>query len=530
MKPSFLLFLAVFALSACKPSTPGSEGKADGDVTIDSAEAATTALTTFPDTAYASVDRLQFVVEILDTATDATLSDLADRYANVPGNLTFRGGPLRNEPTAGSVSGTPTKIVRDWTFHTGRDDTPTSVGSFGGGSGWTGQPVYIRWTDEQVASQRASASGLTADFGAEEIIVGSLCGKVYCINFANGLASREALDAGNPIKGSVSLDPSLSGGLYAGQGIPAHPPIGQVAFNLFSHARTFFYGPDPKAERHWGAFDSSPVAVGQFLFWPGENGTIYKYARAGDGNLKIHTKLRYHVRGMPAAGVENSLCAYRNYGWFGDNHGNIVCVNLNTMRPVWHYDNHDDIDGSIVCEVDSATGTPYLYTACEVDRQGAQGICHFVKLNGLTGELVWEQQFPCLQLHLGGKHFDGGLYCTPLLGHGDCEGLLFASICQPGTSHHADFVCLRRTTGEVVYRKPLEFFAWSSPVPFYNAEGQLFIVTGDSAGRLYLFRAATGELLFKEVLGNNFESTPVPIGNALVVGSRGQEIHKFHLE
>ena len=485
----------------------------------------------FPDTAYASVEQLTYVVEIIDTVTDGTLNSLEDAYADAPGHFTFRGGPLRDEPVAGTFDGVPSKIVRDWTFQTGRDDTPTSVGSFGGGSGWTGQPVYVQWTQEQMEQQRAHAVALTPDFAEQEIIVGSLSGTVYFINFSNGKASREPLSAGNPIKGSVSLDPSLNGILYVGQGIPAHPPIGQVALDIFKHERAFFYGPDPKAERGWGAFDSSPVAVGQFLFWPGENGPIYKYLRTGDNRvLAIHTKLRYHVKGRGAAGVENSLCVYRNYGYFGDNHGNIVCINLHTMRPVWYYDNHDDIDGSIVCEVDTTTNTPYIYSACEVDQQGTQGICHFVKLNGLTGELVWEQQFPCTKLNIGEKHFDGGLYCTPYLGHGDCEGKLFATITQPDSSKTAEFVCMDRQTGDVLYRKPLQFFAWSSPVPFYNQQHELFIVTGDSSGRLYLFRGATGELLFQAVLGNNFESTPVPVGSSFVVGSRGQEIHKFHLE
>ncbi|MBQ7634785.1 MAG: PQQ-like beta-propeller repeat protein [Bacteroidaceae bacterium] len=502
----------------------GGERSAQPQAGSDGQDAETNAmLQPFPDTAYPSAESLQYEVEILDTATDGTLADLSDPYADKPGHFTFRGGQQRDEPMPGSVRGEPTRIVRDWTFHTAADNTHTATGTWGGGSGWTGQPVYVNWAEANTQSEQTPRGG-------QEIIVGSLCGQVYFIDYTTGQASRPPLNAGNPVKGSVSLDPSLSGALYVGQGIPAHPPIGHQAFDIDKAERTFFYGPDPKAQRGWGAFDSSPIAAGQFLFWPGENGTIYKYIRTPDGPPRIHTKLRYHVRGMGAAGVESSMAVCRNYGYFGDNHGNIVCINLNNMRPVWRYDNHDDIDATIVCEIDTATSVPYIYAGCEVDRQGSHGNCHIVKLNGMNGEQIWEAQIPCNQLKTGDKHFDGGLYGTPLLGHGDCEEMLFASICQPGDSKHAVFMAINRATGEIIYRTPLDFFAWSSPVPFYNEHGTLYIVTADSAGRLYLIRAKTGEIIYKEVLGNNFESTPVPVGNTLVVGSRGQEIHRFHIE
>ncbi len=524
MKPLNVSLVALLLVAACRSQT-------DNTAYIDTAADSTPmGVTPLPDTAYASTGALIYTVELLDTTGSGQLADLNDAYAEAPGHLTFRGGALRDEHTAGSVVGTPSKIVHDWTFQTDIDDTKTVTGTWGGGSGWTGQPVYVSWSGEQMAEQRQKANALTADFGEHEIIVGSLCGRVYFINYDTGRASREPLNAGNPIKGSVSLDPSLNGTLYVGQGIPAHPPIGHEAFNIFTHEHTFFYGPDPKAERNWGAFDSSPLVVGQYLFWPGENGTIYKYVRLENGSLRIHSKLRYHLKNRGAAGVENSLAAYRNYGFFGDNHGNILCINLQTLHPVWLYEDGDDIDGSLVCEVDSTDGTPYIYAGCEVDQQGRTGLCRLVKLNAFTGQRVWEQQLPCNQLHIGTKHFDGGLYCTPLLGHGDCEGKLFASICQTGNSKNAEFICFDRSDGTIVYRTPLDFFAWSSPVPFYNERGELFIVTGDSAGHLYLIRGATGEILFKAVLGNNFESTPVAVGNTFVVGSRGQEIHRFHIE
>ncbi|MBO4487364.1 MAG: PQQ-like beta-propeller repeat protein [Bacteroidaceae bacterium] len=459
-----------------------------------------------PDTALPSATAVSYTLEIVDTTISGELQSLENLYDGKEGWFTFRGNPLRNADFGGTVTGTPSRVVKDWQFNTSFDASKTSMGTWGGGTGWTGQPLYLRSTGE--------------------IIVASLCGRVYFLNFADGTETRSSIDVTNPIKGTCSLEPTNRRLLFVGQGIPKVPPMGQIAIDLKRHERVFFSGADRKAGRSWGAFDSSPVRVGDFLFWPGENGTIYKY-KVQDSTITLHTAMRYRCRGV-APGVENSLCVYRNYGFFGDNHGNIICINLSTMRPVWHYDNHDDIDGSIVCEVED--GVPFIYSGCEVDQQGAQGICHFVKLNGLTGQPMWEQQIQCRKLNFGGKHFDGGLYCTPLLGKGDCADLIFANICQREGRSNADFTAFSKKTGEVVYRTALNAFAWSSPVAFLNEKGQTFIFTGDSSGNAYLIEGRTGKVLFREHMVNNFESSPVVIDNHLVVGSRGQEIYRFSIE
>lgn len=473
-----------------------------------------------------SVDNIVYSITRFDTVTDGTIADLTNLYADAPGSMTFRGGPLRDANYGGKVKGTPKEIVNVWTFKTEYDGTQTSMGSWGGGSGWTGQPVFVKWPDEIASKFKKDSVHVTADFSKDEIIVGSLCGKVYFINFESGKASRTPLNVTNPIKGSVSLDPRLNGNLFVGQGIPKVQPMGQMAFNLFTHEQTFFSGRDANAWVTWGAFDSSPIVVGDFLFWPGENGTIYKYL-IKDNTLKLHTTLRFHAKDDGAAGVENSICIYKNYGWFGNNHGDMLCIDLNTMQPIWHYDNHDDIDASIVCEI--VDDTPYLYCGCEVDRQGNSGISHFVKLNGLTGEKVWETEIPCSKLNMGGKHFDGGFYSTPLLGRGDCDSLIFANVCQRNNSGRAEFTAFNRHTGEIVYQIQLKNFAWSSPVGFLNEKNKYFIFAGDASGNAYLIDAKKGEIIFTQVMCNNFESSPVVVGNQLVVGSRGQEIHKFEI-
>ncbi|MDO4510989.1 MAG: dehydrogenase [Bacteroidales bacterium] len=482
-----------------------------------------------PDTVFASVDRLDWKVYVTDSTRDGNITDFSDPYQASASHLTFRGNLLRNADFGGKVKGTPSRIVTDWVFETDVDMTPSNMGVWGGGTGWTGQPLYVEWPAAMVAKFKATPSArLTADFAAREIMVASLCGKVHFINFETGKASREALVVDNPVKGTPSIDPRLNGMAYVGHGVQVHAAVSQNAVDLLKHEVIYRNpGYDARAARRWPACDSSPIYVDGFVFWPSENGLIYKYDVA-DGRVTLHSTLRYTRRGAGGAGVESSMCVYKNYGYFGDNHGNILCINLSTMKPVWHYDNHDDIDGSLVCEV--VDGHPYVYTACEVDRQGLSGQCYMAKLDGLTGEAVWEMQVPCTKHNVNNKHFDGGMYGTPLLGSGDCSKLLFTTLANDGQNGGGHFYAIERATGKIVYKTPLRHYAWSSPVGFLNEKNQLFIVVGDTYGSLYLIEGKSGNIIFREKFGDNFESSPVVVGNALVVGSRGTNIFKVHVE
>ena len=158
-----------------------------------------------PDTSYASVEAVKYVVENTDSLAHP-MKDFDDRYEKANGVFAFRKNLLRNASFGGKVKGTPSSIDIAWEFVTDYDTTHTKFGTWGGGSGWTGQPLYVNWTDEQMAALKQSP-GLTANFGREEIIVGSLCGKGYFINYQTGKASRQPLDLGNVVKGTVSLDP-----------------------------------------------------------------------------------------------------------------------------------------------------------------------------------------------------------------------------------------------------------------------------------------------------------------------------------
>ena len=488
-----------------------------------------------PDTVYPSAAAVDYKIEVCDS-TSGELGDLSDPYRRSGSILTFRGDRMRDARFGARLDSIPTRIEVDWSFTTSNGSTTAKYGPWGGGTGWTGQPLYIDWEadadaerggaygDKRGAKRGRGLLGRPKE-STREIIVGSLSGEVYFIDYDSGKPSREPVNVVNPVKGTISLDPMFNGNLYVGQGVPSDDmPIQSLVVDLSSHRITHRNHPDPKAWRGWHAFDSSPVRAGDFLFWPGENGTLYKF-RPDRGTLRLHSAMRYRVGGR-APGMEASMAVYGNYGYTADNAGNVMCVNLATMRPVWLYQLPDDTDSSPVLAIED--GRLFLYIGCEVERPGVDH-ARYVKLDALTGEEIWRNDTPAQRADVGEKHFDGGFYSTALLGSADCAGLLFVNVVNNTRGQNGSFMAIDRATGATRYTVPLKCYAWSSPVGYTTRDGELVVMTADCAGRVYLIVCSTCEILAVTLVGSNFESSPIAIGKTGCIGSRGNRIFRLAL-
>ena len=482
----------------------------------------------FPDTMYASAEKVRFIIDTINPTILSELSDYENVYDNSNGIFMFRGDLSRNPNFHGRLYGDSVNITVDWVFKTDKDTTHTAQGVWYGGTGWTGQPVYVCWPDSLMARFRSQSDSLTEHFSKQEIIVASLCGKIYFIDFQSGLPSRKCFDTKNVLKGTPSLNPMLNGHLYVGHGVQRDAPFGNMVFDLFSHSTIHFFGHDRKAWRSWNAYDSSPAIMGGFLFRPSENGTLYKYYVV-DGGYTLQSTLRYSMsKYNMTPGIESSMAICKNYGYLADNAGNVLCINLNTLQPVWHYWNHDDTDASPIVDVEG--GVPFVYTGCEVDRQGNSGTSYFVKLNGLTGELLWEDTIACHRRYLGEKIMDGGMFATPLLGAGNCEGLIFSNFCVNKQGTSGCLVAFDKSDGSIVYRTKTKHYCWSSPVAFYNDENEMFVFTADVGGNVYLINGKTGEIVASKKVGHIFESSPIIVDDKIILGSRGNKIYKISLQ
>lgn len=448
-------------------------------------------------------------------------------YGSTHDILCFRGSPQRNNPVRGTIDFVPTRIELDWIFETAYDGRTTPYGTWGGGSGWTGQPLIVHWSDEQWQKMNSQSEKPNA-----EVILGSLSGNIYFLNFSTGEATRPHLTIQNPIKGTVSVDPRLNGLLFVGQGIPNGDRFGGYVFDMFQQKEILYRsGMDAEAHRLWGAFDSNALIDPKSGCWiqPAENGMVYKAWIRPNGTISKSAKFRYKTTTTKELGIESSFGAWNNLGWFGDNSGNVFCLNLMTMEPIWWFNNTDDTDASMVVDLYDQLH-PKLFVANEVDKQGANGQASIRMLDGLTGEQEWKVSRSCTGTSLGGKVNSGGVLSTILLGKEKAKDLVYGIFSRTNGSLRGELVAINKQTGKEVFQVPLDNFSWASPIAIYDKSGNPYVFCTDVYGNIYLINGLSGAIIFKEKMDCVWESSPVAVGNRIVLGSRGNRIYSFLLK
>ena len=456
-----------------------------------------------------------------------------DDYASEQGIFCFRGNAQRNAPSRGVLKQIPTKVKIDWEFQTAVDTRVSEHGSWGGGSGWTGQPLVINWPKEKAALLFGMKREFLSGTHQKEVVVGSLCGNIYFLDWKTGKSTRPHLSIDNPIKGTVSVDPRMNGLLYVGQGIKNGDRFGAYVFNMFSGKEVFFRsGLDPKAPRNWGAFDSNSLIDPKTGTWfhPAENGLIYKTLVKNSSQIHTQTVYKYHVSSRPAAGIESSMAAWNNLGWFGDNGGNVFCLDLMTMKALWCVNNFDDTDASMVLDLAENPKNPYLYIGNEVDLQGDEGTAFIRKIDGLTGKEVWNVSRKSTNKKVGGRVNSGGVLASVLPGKHQAKQLVYGVFSRIDGTMAGEFVAINKQTGKIHFSLKMDHYSWASPVDLYDKDGNCYLFFTDVYGTIYLINGVTGNIIHKEKTSFVWESSPIAWDNRIVVGSRGNKIVSFVVE
>jgi outer membrane protein assembly factor BamB len=454
-----------------------------------------------------------------------------DRYSELEGVFTFRGGPARKGGAYGSIPLNPNKLEIAWSYQTEHGEAP-----WFGGAGWTGQPVIVRWPDV-IRHSMPKLGARRYDSELVEVIQGSLDGHVYFLDLQTGQQTRPPLDTGNPIKGSVSLDPRGFPLLFVGQGIPEKASIGLRAYELIDDRQIFFLaGHDDTAPRNWwGAFDSSGLVNRNTDTYVvgGENGLVYSIALHTDFDpielkLKVAPEIsRYRYankkHNAETLGVESSLTVVKNLAFFADNSGIIQAVDLRTFEPRWAFDSGDDTDASVTVE------WPALYTGNEVDKTGVKGQAHARRLDARTGELVWDRAYDCEGTLEPIRH-QAGIFATNAVGRGDVPDLVYFTLSRCPSGKLGAIVALDKGTGKEVWKLELPLFSWSSPTLLTDESGKSWLLQGGIGGVVRLIDARSGRQVAQVQLVGDIEASPAVFGDMFVLGTRADRIYGVRIK
>ncbi|MBR4236770.1 MAG: PQQ-binding-like beta-propeller repeat protein [Clostridia bacterium] len=453
-------------------------------------------------------------------------------YTAVEGVITFRSGNFRNNASYGTAALSKRTFTSLWNIKIGSIDSGYAEWS---GVGWTGQPVLVRW-DKQTRSIMNLKTEFKNKSSLIEVIYGTLDGNIYFLDAETGKYTREPINLGFPIKGSVSVDPRGYPLLYVGQGISVANgvtgDIGWYIYSLIDGRRLFFLdGRDKLCYRKHGAFDGSCLidAKTDTAVIGAENGILYTvklntYYNPNTPTISVKpvvTALRYKSADIEELGFECSVAACGQYAFLADNSGLLTCFDLNTLEPAWFFNLGDDTDSTITLEADG--DRLWLYTVNEVDKQGDSGVCTIRKLNALTGEQVWSYNEICTHDGTNG----GGGFASPVLGANEYADYIYFNLCR--TTKGGKLYCFDKRTGRSIWQIQLGSNSWSSPVIVYRKDGTGVLILAGGKGELRMYNPLTGDKYSEIMLEGKIEASPAVFGDILVIGTRGKRIYGIRL-
>ncbi len=436
-------------------------------------------------------------------------------YGQAKGIFTYRGNNFRNCASFGYTELINGELTQVWEYDGIGTMLASTMNFEWSGLRWTGQPLCIKWSDG-MRSVMNMYDNAKQQMGLVEVIIAALDGNIYFFNLQTGDMTRDPIYVGSSLKGTPALDPRGYPLLYVGQtdNNGDNTTFGFYIYSLIDGSRLYSYdgSADGAYRNNWNAFDSSPIIDGatDTLIWPCENGMIYTFdlntnytpESSTISIAPVCTSYKYIFADNTSnhMGVESSIACYGNYGYFMDNTMNLCCLDLNTMEMVWTKVLGDDSDVTPV--IDEEDGIPYVYIGTEVDNQGGtgeySGAAYVYKINGLTGETVWQTSEPCYTYNGETSETDqsGGCLGNPIIGKNSISNLvIFSFSMTKGLASGNKLVAYDKDLGTVVWEYNMNIYSYSSPVDFYDEKGNAYIIICDALGQIHMIDASANNAL-----------------------------------
>ncbi|MDO4324399.1 MAG: PQQ-binding-like beta-propeller repeat protein, partial [Lachnospiraceae bacterium] len=450
---------------------------------------------------------------------DELAFDTGEAYTDVEGIVTFRGNNFRNSPAYGHAEMTDYTLNGIWSKTTGGLTYGNATWT---GSGWTGQPLMMKWP-AQVKAHMNMYDWAKQEDDLVEVIYACMDGYIYFLDLKTGEETRDALYLGFTFKGSGALDPRGYPIMYVGAGYDSNEGTARVfIINLLDCSVMYTFGNNDSFSLRGSLsyFDSSALvdAETDTLIYPGENGIIYFIRLNTDydevaGTLSIApdrmAKWRYQgIRSSTAAywlGMEDSAAVYKGYLFAADNGGHLMCLNMNTMQLVWVQDILDDSNSTPVLSVED--GHLYLYISTSFHlgwRSSLTATIPIWKIDAETGEIIWQTEYECYTQ----DGVSGGVQSTIALGDHELSDYIYVTVAMTGTTYGGVLSCINKKTGEKEWEHEA-YYAWSSPVCVYDSAGKGKVIYCSCDGQMYLLDGRTGEVNDTLALSNGaIEASP----------------------
>jgi hypothetical protein len=431
------------------------------------------------------------------------------------GLTTFRGNATRDYYGQGPIPSHP--VVR-WRYPTtgglcsrSHDIIGTRVWC---GTGWTGQPNVIRHKD-----------------GSIEVREGAYDGHYHFLNGATGVPVRPDLVTGDLAKGSATSDAQGYPLYYAGS---RDNLLRVVALDRSKPTVLWSFNSRTQTGGLWNDdWDGAPLQLGDYLLEGGENSWFYviRLHRSYDANglVEVNPQIVFRAPGydrklLNAIGdtdvsIENSVAFFDGVAYFANSGGLVQGWDISrvlnggtTAHRVFRFWSGDDVDATIVID---AAGDLIVGRKMEENVSRTESfhrdhqVGDLMKLDpSRPGDpVVWSVQ-------LGGFQPDNGILGTPAL----YRGVVYATYTDGGIA------AVDANTGKLLWNRTLPPPTWSSPVPIGDR-----LLVADGGGNLLCFDIANPQHRPKVVwqlhVGGLIESTPAVWHGWIYVGSRDGGIY-----
>ncbi|MBO2517726.1 MAG: hypothetical protein CW338_10760, partial [Clostridiales bacterium] len=424
-------------------------------------------------------------------------------YAN-NGIFTFRGDNFRRNAACGNAQITTGRMEVIWSVELGGLNTESGMVY---GVGWGSQPAVIRW-DTTVRGMMNLYPGKKDQTALREVIFAAQDGKVYFLDLLTGEATRDVINVGYPLKGSVTVDTQSRPVIAFGQAVSKLKKktggIGYYFYDLIDQSQLLFLNGRANDKQKQYASNGAFDGTGLFLYQSdtfvvaGENGLLYTITMNTDfdrvnGTLAIaedivYLKSKAKAQKDARTSMESSVAMYDRYIYAADSYGIVKCVDSDTMSIIWAVDCGDNTDAAIALDQDE-NGAVALYTGnTAYERLGKKNDVTIRRLNALTGEEVWNYRIKCAY----DKSELSGCKASPVIGQHAISDLVIFTVNMTGDGKTSSILALDKNSGEVRWQTELETTAVSSPVAVYNRQGNAWIIQGDESGILHLLDGRTG--------------------------------------